>query len=294
MLAVGADEVESLKRALAEAKKEAEASKVVTDKAAENLEEEKTTRQRHEARVGEVEKELKDAIARCESLEQTSSEQASDLVKARESLKEARANAQDARQEIQEVRHIAAGKAFIMQSRYTSRRYILLTRVRSSPGAFADLPRSIADAAAFFRAEDGSSMEKLFWSQYLAPELPVSLSDQMKQLSELHRMASLAMKDVIVRLWLAEAIPSGHFGLVKKLVEALPRIDALKRSSCIEGARMAFARVKVQWAKMKATEVATAGPPEGKEHRRPERYFDEVLEGARIVEGQCSKDIMFE
>ena len=128
-------------------------------------------------------------------------------------------------------------------------------------------------------------MEKLFWSQYLAPELLVPLSDQLKQLSELHRLAGLAMKDVIVRLWPAEAVPSSHFGLVKRLVEALPRIDALTWSSYIEGARMAFARVKVQWAKMKATEIATAGPPEGKEHRRLERYFDEVLEGARIVEG---------
>ena len=77
--------------------------------------------------MGEVEKELKDAIARCEYLEKTSSEQASELTKARESLKEARADAQDARQEIQEARWIAAGKAFIMQSRYASRRYILLT-----------------------------------------------------------------------------------------------------------------------------------------------------------------------
>ena len=74
MLAVGADEVESLKSALAEAKREAEASKAAADKAAKSLEEEKTTRQRHEARVGEVEKELKDTISRCVSLEQTSSE----------------------------------------------------------------------------------------------------------------------------------------------------------------------------------------------------------------------------
>ena len=78
---------------------------------------------------------------------------------------------------------------------------------------------------------------------------------------------------------------------MQRLVEALPRIDALKRSSYIEGAWMAFARVKVQWAKMKAAEIATAGPPEGKEHRRPEKYFDEVLGGARIVDGQCSKDM---
>ena len=48
---------------------------------------------------------------------------------------------------------------------------------------------------------------------------------------------------------------------------------------------MAFARVKVQWAKMKVIKIAIAGPPEGKEYRRPERYFDEVLEGAHSVEG---------
>ena len=57
---------------------------------------------------------------------------------------------------------------------------------------------------------------------------------------------------------------------------------------------MAFTRVKMQWAKMKATDVATVGPPKGKDHRKPERYFEDVLAGARIVEGQCSKDVIFE
>ena len=88
------------------------------------------------------------------------------------------------------------------------------------------------------------------------------------------------MKDVVVRLWPAEPIPNSYFGLVQRLVDAVPRIDAVKRSACIEGARMAFAHVKMQWAKIKATEVATASPPEGKDHRKPERYFDDVLEGA--------------
>ena len=68
----------------------------------------------------------------------------------------------------------------------------------------------------------------------------------------------------------------------------------MKRSACIEGAWVAFARVKMHWAKMKATNVAASGPPEGKDHRKPERYFEDVLAGARIVEGQCSKDVMFE
>ena len=45
---------------------------------------------------------------------------------------------------------------------------------------------------------------------------------------------------------------------------------------------------------MKVAVVAVEGPPEGKDHRKPERYFEDVLEGARLIEGQCSKDIMFE
>ena len=59
---------------------------------------------------------------------------------------------------------IAEGKAFFMQSKHVKVNYLLLTRVRSSPGAFADLPRSMLDVAAFYRAEEGSSTEKVFWS----------------------------------------------------------------------------------------------------------------------------------
>ena len=57
---------------------------------------------------------------------------------------------------------------------------------------------------------------------------------------------------------------------------------------------MAFARVKVQWAKMNATGLATEGPPAGKEHRTPEKYFNDILEGSCIIEGLCSKDIISE
>ena len=57
---------------------------------------------------------------------------------------------------------------------------------------------------------------------------------------------------------------------------------------------MALARVKTFWAKMKATDIAAKSPPEGKDHHALEHYFEDVLEGARLIEGQCSKDIMFE
>ena len=102
------------------------------------------------------------------------------------------------------------------------------------------------------------------------------------------------MRDFIIRPWSAEPIPSSYFRLVKRLVSACPRLDTIKQSVCIDGARMAFARVKVQWAKMNAVKLATEGPPEGKEHRMPELYFDNVLEGSRIVAKQCAKDVTFE
>ena len=118
-------------------------------------------------------------------------------------------------------------------------------------------------------------------------------TDQLKQLVELHRVAELAIKDVIIWLWPAEAMPSSYFGLVRRMVNACPRLAVIKCSACIEGARMAFARCKMWWAKMNAVEVASR-PPEDKEHRTPERYFEDVVEGSRLAAAQCSLDIVFE
>ena len=103
---------------------------------------------------------------------------------------------------------------------------------------FAELPCSISDAAQFYRAEERNTTDKLFWSQYLAPNYPVPFADQLKQLIELHKAAELAMKDMVIRLWPAEPIPSSYFGLVR-------RLDVNKQSVCIKGARMAFALAKV-------------------------------------------------
>ena len=111
------------------------------------------------------------------------------------------------------AKKIAAGKAFIMQSKHVKETFLLLTRIRCSPGAFADLPCSISDAAEFYRAEEGSSTDKLFWSQYIGAEHPMPLSDQLKQLVELHKAAELAMKDFIVRLWPGEPCPEATSAL---------------------------------------------------------------------------------
>ena len=101
------------------------------------------------------------------------------------------------------------------------------------------------------------------------------------------------MKDLVIRLWPAKPISSSFFALVKRIGRACPRLDAIKRSVCIEGARMAFARAKVHWGKLDAEKLMTEGPPKGKKHRKPELYYDGVLKGARLVAEECTKDIIF-
>ena len=100
------------------------------------------------------------------------------------------------------------------------------------------------------------------------------------------------MKDLITRLWPAEPIPSSYFGLVKRLVSACPRLDVIKRSVCIQGARVAFSCVMVHWGKMDAEKLMTEGPPKGKEHHKPELYYDSVLKGSRLAAEKCTKDII--
>ena len=134
MICVGATtEVEALKKALAEAE-----GKAVKEQAA---------RKKLKARLNEVQQEPQDAVKKCETLECDVSARDTELAKARQSAEEAGVEAQGTLQEIQEAKKIAAGKAFSMQSKYVKKKYFLLTRIRSSPGAFADLPRSVSDAA---------------------------------------------------------------------------------------------------------------------------------------------------
>ena len=91
-----------------------------------------------------------------------------------------------------------------------------------------DLPRSISDAAQFYWSEERESAGRDFWSQYLAPNYLVPFIDQLKELVELHQAAELAMKDLVVRLWPAEPIPSSYYGLVKQIAGTCPRLDAIK------------------------------------------------------------------
>ena len=100
------------------------------------------------------------------------------------------------------------------------------------------------------------------------------------------------MRSVVDHLWPEKPKPNNYFSLVQQFLGAMPRINAMKRSACIEGSRMAFSHVKAYWAEMDATIVGAQGSAIGRV--AAEHYFEEVLEGARLIESQCSKNIMFE
>ena len=72
-------------------------------------------------------------MKKCETLERDTLAKVAKLSKARQSTETARNEAQGALQEAQEARKIAAGKAFSMQSKYVKMKYLLLTRIQSSP-----------------------------------------------------------------------------------------------------------------------------------------------------------------
>ena len=57
---------------------------------------------------------------------------------------------------------------------------------------------------------------------------------------------------------------------------------------------MAFSKIMEHWPKIKPAEVATEPPSPGKEHRRFKQYFPIVMDGARAIEAQCSKDVIYE
>ena len=91
-----------------------------------------------------------------ESLELDSKTGGSELAVAIENAKSTKAESQKTLQELDEVKKIVAGKTFFMQSKHVEEAFLLLTRIWSSPRAFADLPRSVSDAAEFYRAQEGS------------------------------------------------------------------------------------------------------------------------------------------
>ena len=179
----------------------------------------------------------------------------------------------------------------MLRTKFGDPKYAPLDQLWSSADAYADLAASAADAAEYFKDQKDREVERLFWSQFHVPVRPLLLTERMAEWAELHRLSGLAMRSIVDHLWPEGPRPNSYFSLVQQFLGVVPHINAMKRSACIEGARMALARVKTYWAEMEATAIATQSSAMGRVSA--EHYFEEVLEGAHLIEPQCSKNIMF-
>ena len=104
----------------------------------------------------------------------------------------------------------------------------------------------------------------------------------MAEWAELHRLSGLAMRAVVDHLFWVGATISSCCSAYQRCQEV-----GVHRG-CTDGS----CPFKTYWAKMEATDIATRGPPRGQDS--PKHYFEEVLEGARLIEARFSKNTMFQ
>ena len=91
-------------------------------------------------------------MKKCETLEQSLTEKESELTKAHQATSDAWGETQSALQGIHEARKIAAGKAFFHVKQVFEGKTMFLISNPDFSGVFAELPRSISDAAQFYQA----------------------------------------------------------------------------------------------------------------------------------------------
>src|SRR4051812_37808962 len=241
--------------------------------------------------MAEMAVKLKSAADRCKLLEKEDRAGQTDVEKAIADAKDARSAMRAAKEELRQAGEITAGKPYMLRRRFCDPKHAPLDQLWSTEDTYLDLAASAADATEHFRDQKDCEVEKLFWSQFHNPERPLSVADRLAKWAELNSLSGLAMKCVMSHLWPERSEPKSYFSLMQQFLGAVPCINAMKRSACIEGAWVALARVKTYWAEMETTVVASQ---DSDKSRVPvEHYFQEVLQGARVIETQFSKDAMF-
>ena len=98
-------------------------------------------------------------------------------------------------------------------------------------------------------------------------EMPGSAGDLLPKLSQLHEQVRQVMQSIAQALWPSFSLPAGIGELAEKLKGAQRRFRLWKISACRQGAREAWAMVKMRYTKADPNHMAEVGPmgPDGKE-----------------------------
>ena len=215
MTADGAAIVEALRVELARAKEQARISNAAALKAPEELRAEKAAHCERKEKMAKMAIELKAAADRCRVLEKENQAKASDLEKAAATRKDLCSAMRAKKEELLEAVDIVAGKSFMLRRKFGDPRYASLDRLWSSEDAYMDLAARAADASKYFKSQTDREVDQLFWKQFLSPERPLSLTDQLAEWAELNRLSRLSMRSVVDQLWPEKPKPNSYFSLVQ-------------------------------------------------------------------------------
>ena len=156
--------METLRAELARAKEQARNCDAAALKAVEELRAEQAAHCQSKEKIAKMAIELKDAADRYQLLEKESRAKATDLEKAMVAAKEARSKIRAAKEELRQARDIAAGKPFLLRTKFGDLKNAPLDQLWSSADAYMDLAASDVDAVEYFKDQKDREVEKLFWS----------------------------------------------------------------------------------------------------------------------------------
>ena len=139
LTADGAATVETLRAELSRAKEQARRSDAAALKAAEELKAEQAAHRQSEDKIANMALELQNAASRYELLERENQAKMAYLKKALQAAKETRSEIRGAREELQQAGEIAAGKPFLLRTKFGDLKYAPLDQLWSSQDAYLDL-----------------------------------------------------------------------------------------------------------------------------------------------------------
>ena len=128
--------METLRAELARAKEQARISDAATLKAAEELRAKQAAHCQSEDKIAKMAVELKDVAGRYELLKKESQAKAADLKKALEAAKETHSEIRAAQEELWHAGDIAAGKPFLLRTKFGDPKYAPLDQLWSSANAY--------------------------------------------------------------------------------------------------------------------------------------------------------------
>ena len=133
------------------AKEQARKSDAAALKAAEELRAEQAAHCQSKDKIAKMAVELKDAAGYYELLEKENRTKMTDLEKAMVAAKDAYSKIRATKEELRQAGDIAAGKPFLLRTKFGDPKYAPLDQLWSSADAYVDLAASAADAAKYFK-----------------------------------------------------------------------------------------------------------------------------------------------